>query len=328
MPGPSRAVGLQLAGIADARHTREFRECTTVTNSARLFAAIGRTLSAELGTTVRDRSPTPVHGGSINDCYRWETGRGPVFVKLAGEGGWAMLEAEAAGLRELARAEAVRVPQVLALGATGESAYLALEWIEFASATHAAESRLGEQLARQHRLRAERFGWERDNTIGSTPQQNAWSEAWPAFFREQRLRYQLELAHERGYRGRLQARGAELLERLGGFFETHRPVPSLLHGDLWGGNWAADERGSPVIFDPAVYYGDREADIAMTRLFGGFGAEFYAAYAAAWRLDSGAPQRVALYNLYHVLNHLNLFGGSYARQAESMIDRLLSELGH
>jgi protein-ribulosamine 3-kinase len=277
---------------------------------------------------VRGAPAARVHGGSINECHRWETGRGSLFVKLAAAPMLTMLEAEAQGLRELAAAGAVRVPQVLAVGKAGNSAYLALEWIDFAAGTVATGSRLGEQLARQHHCIAKQFGWHRDNTIGSTPQQNAWADDWIAFFRERRLRFQLDLASRRGHRGRLQARGAELLERLGGFFESYRPVPSLLHGDLWGGNWAADERGSPVIFDPAVYYGDREADIAMTRLFGGFDAGFYAAYEAAWQPDSGAPLRVALYNLYHVLNHLNLFGGGYARQAEALLDRLLAELGH
>jgi fructosamine-3-kinase len=297
-------------------------------DSAQRLAAIGRALAAELATTVHDAPRARVHGGSISECHRWETARGPLFVKLAAADRRTMLEAEAQGLRELAAAGAARVPQVLAIGEASDSAYLALEWIDFAAGTHAIGSRLGEQLARQHHRTAERFGWHRDNTIGSTPQQNAWADDWLAFFRERRLRFQLDLARTRGHRGRLQTRSAELLERLGGLFESYRPVPSLLHGDLWGGNWAADQHGSPVIFDPAVYYGDREADIAMTRLFGGFGADFYAAYEAAWPLDSGASLRVTLYNLYHVLNHLNLFGGGYARQAEAMIDRLLAELGH
>ena len=129
-----------------------------------------------------------------------------------------------------------------------------------------------------------------------------------------------------GFDGKLQARGAELLEQLGGFFTTYRPQPSLLHGDLWGGNWASDTNSAPVIFDPATYFGDREADIAMTRLFGGFGDSFYRAYQAAWPLDSGARARTSLYNLYHVLNHLNLFGAGYLRQAESTIDGLLAQL--
>jgi fructosamine-3-kinase len=144
------------------------------------------------------------------------------------------------------------------------------------------------------------------------------------FYVQHRLRFQLELAAQSGFTGRLTERGALLCERVAGLFDGYHPVPSLLHGDLWGGNWAADASGHPVIFDPAVYYGDREADIAMTRLFGGFGASFYAAYDAAWPLAPGAEERRTLYNLYHVLNHLNLFGGGYLGQAQAMIDLLLA----
>jgi fructosamine-3-kinase len=217
---------------------------------------------------------------------------------------------------------------VRAVGAIVEHAFLALEWIDFTASTSAAETRLGEQLAWQHRTSARAFGWHRDNTIGSTAQPNGWHEDWVAFFRERRLRHQLELANRNGHDGLLAERGAQLLESMGAFFASHRPVPSLLHGDLWGGNWAADSAGQPVLFDPAVYFGDREADIAMTRLFGGFGNSFYTAYHATWPLDQAAGTRRALYNLYHVLNHLNLFGGGYLSQAQSMIDRLLAELGH
>jgi len=240
----------------------------------------------------------------------------------------AMLEAEAAGLGELKQAAAVRVPAVHAFGATAAHAYLALEWIDFGASSPVAETRLGEQLAWQHRVNARGFGWHRDNTIGSTEQPNAWSNDWIAFFRERRLRQQLELANRNGHGGRLADRGAELLELMGAFFASHHPVPSLLHGDLWGGNWAVDSAGQPVLFDPAVYFGDREADLAMTRLFGGFGNAFYTAYHATWPLDQAAGTRRTLYNLYHVLNHLNLFGGGYLSQAQSMIDRLLAELGH
>jgi fructosamine-3-kinase len=121
-------------------------------------------------------------------------------------------------------------------------------------------------------------------------------------------------------------RGRRLCGQLDALFRGHRPLPSLLHGDLWGGNWAADESGNPVVFDPAVYFGDREADLAMTRLFGGFGRAFYDAYESAWPLEAGAELRFDLYNLYHVLNHLNLFGGGYRAQAEALIDRLLAEV--
>ncbi len=236
-----------------------------------------------------------------------------------------MFESEAAGLHALEQACAVRVPQVLAVGATEEQAYLALGWIELRPAHAAAEAELGAQLARQHRVTARAFGWNRDNALGSTSQPNSWTPDWVDFWRRQRLQHQLELAARNGHGGRLQQLGEKLLQRLGAFFADYQPVPSLLHGDLWGGNWGMDGAGKPVIFDPAVYFGDREADIAMTRLFGGFGPQFYAAYQAEWPPQAGAQARSALYNLYHLLNHLNLFGGSYLGQVESAMGQLLAQ---
>jgi protein-ribulosamine 3-kinase len=296
-----------------------------VSPSEPAFKAIGAQLTAALGVRVEARPAGRVHGGCINDSYRWNGANGPLFVKVAESARRSMLEAEAAGLEELASAAAVRVPRVLAVGAAGEHAYLALEWIDFAvGSSDASQTRLGKELARQHRKTATQFGWHRDNTIGSTPQVNAWSSSWHEFFRDHRLKYQLRLAQDNGFGGRLQQQGAALLDRSGGFFADHHAAPSLLHGDLWGGNVGVDALGTPVIFDPAVYYGDRETDLAMTRLFGGFSSSFYAAYETAWPLPSSARSRIDLYNLYHVLNHLNLFGAGYLRQAESIISRLLS----
>jgi fructosamine-3-kinase len=264
-------------------------------------------------------------GGGFATCERWESGSGPVFVKVAARERLPLLEAEAAGLRDLASAAALRVPSVLAAGVAGSQAFLALEWIEFRAATSRTEVRLGELLAAQHRVTAPRFGWHRDNTIGATAQSNAWTDDWTRFFADRRLGFQLDLAAQQGHSGRLIERGHRLCEQLDVLLRGHRPLPSLLHGDLWGGNWAADESGKPVVFDPAVYFGDREADLAMTRLFGGFGRAFYDAYESAWPLEAGATLRFDLYNLYHVLNHLNLFGGGYRGQAEALIDRLLAE---
>ena len=294
-------------------------------------AANGPSLAEALAAaTGRRVAPTPeavVHGGCISECLRWPAREGPLFVKLAAGDHIEMFEAEAEGLAALTRADAVRVPSVLGCGTAGGRAFLALEWIEFGDASPRSEALLGEQLALQHRVTADSFGWQRANTIGSTPQSNSQDADWQRFFAVHRLGYQLSLAARNGHGGRLVDRGALLCERLGCFFERQRPVPSLLHGDLWGGNWAADASGRPVIFDPAVYFGDREADLAMTRLFGGFGPSFYAAYEAAWPLEAGATERCTLYNLYHVLNHLNLFGGGYLRQAEDMIDELLALSG-
>lgn len=187
----------------------------------------------------------------------------------------------------------------------------------------AAGQQLGVQLAQQHRITTGRFGWHRQNTIGSTPQCNDWCDDWQTFFRERRLRFQLELARRNGHGDALLASGERLLQVLPALIGDHRPAPSLLHGDLWSGNTAMDADGVPVIFDPAVYFGDREADLAMARLFGGFGREFLDGYELAWPLPPGAEARVDLYNLYHVLNHLNLFGTGYLERAMRMIDSLL-----
>ncbi len=289
---------------------------------------VAAALAAALGTRVDPQPERSVHGGCISDSVRWHSDRGALFVKLGAPANEAAFAAEAAGLEELAAAEAVRVPRPLACGRTQARSWLALEWLDLEAASAAAQAQLGEQLALQHRASAPQFGWHRDNTIGSTPQRNPLTADWVAFFRDQRLCAQLDLARDSGHGGAVDQRGRLLLQLMPAFFTSHRPIPSLLHGDLWGGNFAADADGAPVIFDPAVHYGDREADIAMTRLFGGFGHGFYTAYESAWPLDAGAATRRGLYNLYHVLNHLNLFGGAYGAQARSLIDRLLAELGH
>lgn len=242
------------------------------------------------------------------------------FVKTAA-GDPQMLAAEADGLTALAECRAVRVPALVAV----RPDFLVTEWLELGQRTGKTAARLGAQLARQHRILGQRFGWRCNNFIGATPQFNTLSDDWIAFFRDHRLGFQLQLAAENGYRGALQDKGARLMETLPVFFAGYTPKPSLLHGDLWNGNWGVLRNGEPAIFDPAVYYGDREADIAMTELFGGFPPEFYSAYNAIWLLDAGYRVRRDLYNLYHVLNHLNLFGGGYRAQAEGLMTRLLAE---
>ena len=170
-------------------------------------------------------------------------------------------------------------------------------------------------------MTSESHGWHRDNTIGLTHQPNSCCDDWGRFFRGQRLDHQLRLAQEKGYGGELQEAGQRLSAELDCLFDSYRPQASLLHGDLWGGNWAAVD-GQPVIFDPAVYYGDRETDLAMSRLFGGFGDSFYAAYEESWPLADGFDVRCKLYQLYHVLNHLNLFGRTYMGRAMQLIREL------
>jgi fructosamine-3-kinase len=262
----------------------------------------------------------PVGGGSINQAYRLDgTDGARYFLKLNDAQHLAMFVAEAQGLDAIAATKTVRVPHTIAHGSVSGHSYLVLEYLALGPRGDARL--LGVQLAALHQCTAERFGFALDNFIGTTPQPNTWTNDWVAFWREQRLGFQLRLAAQNGYGGRLQSLGERLLEALPAFFSTYTPQPSLLHGDLWGGNHGYLADGMPVLFDPAVYYGDREADLAMTELFGGFSADFYAAYPP----DAGYGTRRDLYNLYHILNHANLFGGAYLQQAEQMMQRLLSE---
>lgn len=277
------------------------------------------------GSPFAPLEPRHVGGGCINTAVRLVDGERAFFVKLNQASMLAMFEAEEEGLKTLAEAGALRVPQPVCSGIAGGQAYLAMEYVEMGHSGRDGAALAGRQLAELHRTTWEHFGWYRNNTIGSTPQLNEPNESWADFWRERRLGFQLDLARRNGYGGGLQHNGERLMERFHLLLESP-PLPSLLHGDLWGGNIAYDCEGRPVIFDPAVYFGDREADLAMTELFGGFGNAFYDAYRERWPLAPGYALRKTLYNLYHILNHLNLFGGGYLGQAEGMIERLLAEL--
>jgi len=285
--------------------------------SARVWQAA---VAAALGGAAPERW-TRLGASSWNETWRLDLGATARFVKVSDAERAAMFEAEADGLRELGAANALRVPVPVACGVADGYAFLALEWLDFGRGGR--DAALGRALAALHRTIAPRFGWHRANTIGSMPQDNAGSDDWAAFFRDRRIAPQLALAARNGHRA-LQRDGERLLAAIPALLAGHAPAPSLLHGDLWSGNAARLASGEPVIFDPAVYYGDREADLAMTELFGGFGADFHAAYRDAWPLPPGYERRRALYNLYHVLNHLNLFGGGYLAQAEATIARLLA----
>lgn len=285
------------------------------------WSSLARHLNAAGISVPGDATASPIGGGDISAAWRLSGEDRDIFLKTGGVAAAEMFSAEAEGLQEIAESNAIRVPEVLAVGQTANTAYLALEWISFDRPNADTERQLGERLATMHQATSDRFGWHRDNTIGLTPQHNPWSEDWVSFFQQQRLGYQLELAAENGFTGELQREGKRLLERLPSFFKGYEPEPSLLHGDLWGGNWASSNR-EPVLFDPAVYYGDRETDLAMTKLFGGFGRAFYSAYESAWPLEAGSQKRQHLYQLYHVLNHLNLFGGGYLGRALALIKAL------
>ena len=243
------------------------------------------------------------------------------FLKLMPLAKAVVLQGEAFNLRAIAATGTIRVPQVIAEGKTSQQAFLVLDALDMVNRGN--ESLLGKQLAALHRNTSKRFGWPEDNVIGATHQPNGWKDSWIDFLREHRLGYQLQLARQGG----LPVAGAsKLLDNLDSFYTNYKPIPSLLHGDLWAGNAAYLSDGSPVTFDPACYYGDRETDLAMTEMFGGFGREFYKSYDEAWPIDSGYKIRKRLYNLYHELNHFNLFGGGYGSQASATVDWLLRAL--
>lgn len=270
---------------------------------------------------------SPVSGGRINQTWKVIDSNNikAWFIKENKASLVNMFEAEAFGLKEIQRSNKIRTPSPICYGSTEAYSYLVLEYIPMSGAINQNET--GKLLARMHKVTHNKYGWENNNTIGSTPQYNQQHTQWPSFWKEQRLLYQLKLVHKKGYPDKDYEKGLKLADNLSLFFDTYHPLPSLLHGDLWGGNCATDSENNPVIFDPAVYYGDRETDIAMTELFGGFNGEFYSAYNSEFPLDKGYKTRKTLYNLYHILNHYNLFGESYASQATSMTEQLLSELG-
>ncbi len=287
------------------------------------LAEVAAALTSEWGLAIDATTARAVGGGSINSAWRVNSDRGPAFLKTNRRAAAPMFAAEVDGLGALAAAGCVAVPSCLAHGVCATGAYLLMSRVDLSGPRSAAAARvLGRQLAQQHRKAWDQFGWHQDNCIGSTPQPNQPDDDWCRFFQHQRLGFQLQLASENGYR-EVQHPGAVLLAALPNLLSGHHPIPSLLHGDLWGGNWGASSVGVPSLFDPAVYCGDREADLAMTRLFGGFPNAFYEAYEAEWPLSPGWQQRFELYNLYHLLNHLNLFGGGYLGQVLASMERLL-----
>jgi fructosamine-3-kinase len=259
-----------------------------------------------------------VGGGCINQSYSLTDGKQQYFVKLNRPELLEMFEAEAAGLQEIAATQTIQVPSVITLGTTDTHAYLVLSYIELDGRPQ--WERMGAELAALHRVHnSAQFGWGRSNTIGSTPQVNDWSSNWVEFFGQQRLGYQFKLAQSKGGKFPL---ADQLLAQLPEILD-HQPSPAIVHGDLWSGNASFDQAGAPVIFDPAVYWGDREVDIAMTELFGGFPAGFYAGYESVYPLSPGYQRRKVVYNLYHLINHYNLFGGSYEGQVNRAIASLL-----
>jgi fructosamine-3-kinase len=284
--------------------------------------ALHAALQRRLGSTVV--SGQRAGGGDINDASRVALADGrELFVKTHARPPRGMYGCEAEGLAWLAEAHALPTPQVLAVsdGEEGEPAFLALALIESAPRVRDYEERLGRGLAALHRFGAPGFGLARDNFIATLAQDNTAAPVWPEFYAARRLLPQLELAARQGRAGKAMRAGIEgVCARMPELCGPAEP-PARLHGDLWAGNAIANERGEPVLIDPAVYGGHREIDLAMMRLFGGFGARCFAAYDEAYPRAPGHEERVGLYQLYPLLVHVNLFGGGYGASVERIVQR-------
>jgi fructosamine-3-kinase len=283
-----------------------------------LKTALGEALGGEV---VASRS---IAGGDINQAYEITLADGRrLFVKTNARSPRGMFAAEAVGLGWLDEANALRIPKVVAVSQADEAQqFLLLELIASGSAARDFDERLGRGLAALHRSGTPGFGLDHDNFIGRLPQTNAPAPTWTDFYRTRRLEAQLRRASDEGLATTRMRRGFDRL--WGALDELIGPPepPARLHGDLWGGNLLCDDRGAPCLIDPAVYGGQREMDLAMMRLFGGFGPRVFSAYEEAWPLADGHRERVALYQLYPLMVHVNLFGGAYVGSVEASLDRL------
>ena len=270
------------------------------------------------------KSTSSVSGGCIADSRKLQLESGKVFFlkQLRGSSSGAF-DAEESGLEELRKSSTVNVPEVVCKGPD----FLLLQWIEAGySRSSSSMEILGRQFAELHRYRGKKFGFSEDNLLGDTPQSNKPSKEgslnWATFYAENRLEFQTSLAVKKGYATpELRNLMENLIKKFPDFISGTEEEPSLLHGDLWSGNYLIDGRGIPWLIDPAVYYGHREADMAMTSLFGGFSNSFYSAYKSAYPIAPGYAEREPLYQLYHLLNHLNLFGTGYYGQVISILRR-------
>ena len=291
------------------------------------LAAVETAIRSASGNAFALEVARPVSGGCINQALLFEGNGQRYFVKLNSASAADLFAAEADGLAAIAATETFRTPAVIASGATDKQAFLVLEHLDLRPVQSPEDGeRFAETLAAMHAVQGEHFGWRRDNYIGSTPQHNTESDNWARFFALQRIAPQLALARSKGFDGELQRLGQRLIDRIPALFLDYRPRPSLLHGDLWHGNAAMTVDEQPAIYDPAIHHGDRESDLAMSELFGGFPTTFYATYRRLGALDGDYEARKPLYALYHLLNHLNLFGRAYLGETIRMVKKTFHDV--
>ena len=291
-----------------------------------IYESLNDAIQSVFGENAEVETKAPVAGGDINSAYALKLSNGEtIFMKANRRSNFGFFRAELEGLSAIRKTETVRVPQVLALGTEGETSFLLMEYIEPGRGGKASSEELGVGLARMHKADASefvengKFGFLHDNYIGAGVQINTPKESWAEFFTECRLVPQFQKAE-----GYFDSGTRKKMEKLLGKISRYLPEPvkpSLLHGDLWSGNYMVDREGNPWLIDPAAYVGNAEADLAMTELFGGFDRAFYEAYRTEAGIDPSYKERRDLYNLYHLLNHLNLFGSGYYMSVKSILDR-------
>lgn len=295
--------------------------------------AFSNHLSEQLNESIQINTAHSVMGGDIHQAFQIHTNQGNFFLKLNQASLFPLFETEAHNLNAIVQSNSMRCPKLKGLGIfENNQSWLLMEYLNLTN--KGDDFQRGRDLGYMHQQihrASQPFGWFEKNYIGHSLQKNEWHFNWVDFYATQRLKPQLELAQLRGAQPAMFELGQQLIDALPFWFQNYSPKASLLHGDLWGGNscfaFENDDQteSEAVIFDPACYYGDRETDVAMTELFGGFTQQFYAGYNSIYPLDSGYSQRKPLYNLYHVINHFNLFGGSYEQQALSLIQNLLKQ---
>jgi len=301
------------------------------------WQTIAENISQCTSNTFQMTQKKSVSGGDINAAYQIsgvnQSGeKRHYFVKINSADLEPMFQVEYDSLNELSQNKMIRIPKAVCYGICHDKSfqpidksmlnksYLVLEYIAMKHSGDAGQ--MGAALAHMHKITAAQYGWQQNNFIGSTPQSNHYHTDWLSFWCDERMIPQFRMLYDKGYQSYLSPISDKLLLHLEVLLKNHHPQASLLHGDLWSGNYAYDENLNPLLFDPALYYGDRETDLAMTELFGGFDENFYFSYNEVWPLDKGYKSRKTLYNLYHILNHANLFGSSYLNQAINMMERL------
>ncbi len=285
--------------------------------------AIETALSEKFKTHIKIISSHYVGGGSINDTRMIKTNKGDFFVKMNSAGKFpGMFEKEAKGLKILDSANVIDVPEPLLWGETGDTAFLVLNYINSSHKKNGFWEDFGTKLALLHKNSSDMFGLDHDNYIGSLPQSNKQHRRWEDFFVLERLEPQIKLALNSG---EIDKSFVKLFDNLFSKIDRIFPdePPALLHGDLWGGNYMTNEKGNPVLIDPAVYYGHREMDLGMTRLFGGFDNEFYYHYNKKYPLEKGWEERLEICNLYPLMVHVNLFGGGYSGSVKAILKRFV-----